>query len=138
MIKTTFDWLKCINTTKPPVESFTDKDWEVWNSYMIHRFLSQNPDYIEIVNYVQDFPPPEKKMIYSIYKEFIPKNNKWSKYIKSKGKQPNKDLIFHIKDYFECSSKEAKEYITLLDTKQINRILTNRGLDKKEQKNLLK
>jgi hypothetical protein len=133
-----FDWLKCINTTKPPVESFSDKDWEVWNSYMIHRFISMNPDYIEVVNYVQDFPPQEKQMIYSIYKEFIPKNNKWNKYIKSKVKQPNKDLVDHIKDYFQCSSKEAKEYINILASPEINRILTNRGLDKKEIKPLLK
>ena len=133
-----FDWLKEINTHKSPVESFTDKDWEVFNSYMIHRFLSQNTDYIEIVNYVQDFPPQEKRMIYSIYKEFIPKNNKWNKYIKSKVKQPNKDLINHIKNYFECSSREAKEYINILDTLKINRILTDIGLDKKEIKPLLK
>jgi len=133
-----FDWLKCINTTKPPVESFSDKDWEVWNSYMIHRFISMNPDYLEIVNYVQDFPPQEKRMIYSIYKEFIPKNNKWSKYVKSKVKQPNKDLVEHIKGYFECSSKEAKEYINILATPEIGRILTNRGLNKKEIKPLLK
>ena len=133
-----FDWLKCINTTKPSVESFSDKDWEVWNSYMIHRFISMNPDYLEIVNYIQDFPPQEKRMIYSIYKEFIPKNNKWNKYIKSKVKQPNKDLIDHIKDYFKCSSKEAKEYINILATPEINRILANRGLDKKEIKPLLK
>ena len=97
-----------------------------------------NPDYIEVVNYVQDFPPQEKQMIYSIYKEFIPKNNKWNKYIKSKVKQPNKDLVDHIKDYFECSSKEAKEYINILATPEINRILANRGLDKKEIKPLLK
>lgn len=133
-----FDWLKCINTTKPPVESFSDKDWEVWNSYMIHRFISMNPDYLEIVNYVQDFPPQEKRMIYSIYREFIPKNNKWSKYVKSKVKQPNKDLVEHIKGYFECSSKEAKEYINILATPEIGRILTNRGLNKKEIKPLLK
>ena len=137
-MKNIFDWLKAINTTKPPVESFTDKDWEVWNSYMIHRFISMNPDYLEIVNYVQDFPPQEKRMIYSIYKEFIPKNNKWSKYVKSKLKQPNKDLINHIKDYFECSSREAKEYINILAPTEINRILTNKGLDKKEIKPLLK
>ncbi len=137
-MKNIFDWLKCINTTKPPVESFSDKDWEVWNSYMIHRFISMNPDYIEVVNYVQDFPPQEKQMIYSIYKEFIPKNNKWNKYIKSKVKQPNKDLVDHIKDYFQCSSKEAKEYINILASPEINRILTNRGLDKKEIKPLLK
>ena len=133
-----FDWLKAINTTKPPVESFTEKDWEVWNSYMVHRFISMNPDYIEVVNYVQDFPPQEKRMIYSIYKEFIPKNNKWSKYIKSKVKQPNKDLVDHIKNYFECSNKEAKEYISMLAPVEINRILSNRGLNKKEIKPLLK
>ena len=127
-----FDWLKAINTTKPPVESFSDKDWEVWNSYMVHRFLSMNPDYIEVVNYVQDFPPQEKRMIYSIYKEFIPK------YIKSKVKQPNKDLVDHIKDYFKCSSKESKEYINILDTPEISRILNDRGLNKKEIKPLLK
>ena len=137
-MKNIFDWLKCINTTKPPVESFSDKDWEVWNSYMIHRFISMNPDYLEIVNYVQDFPPQEKRMIYSIYREFIPKNNKWSKYVKSKVKQPNKDLVEHIKGYFECSSKEAKEYINILATPEIGRILTNRGLNKKEIKPLLK
>ena len=137
-MKNIFDWLKAINNTKPPVESFTDKDWEVWNSYMIHRFLSMNPDYLEIVNYVQDFPPQEKRMIYNIYREFIPKNNKWSKYVKSKVKQPNTDLVNHIKDNFQCSSKEAKEYITLLDTPQISRILSNRGLNTKEIKTILK
>jgi len=105
---------------------------------MIHRFLSMNPDYLEIVNYVQDFPPQEKRMIYNIYREFIPKNNKWSKYVKSKVKQPNKDLTDHIKDYFQCSSKEAKEYINILATTEISRILTNRGLNKKEIKPLLK
>ena len=137
-MKNIFDWLKAINTTKPPVESFSDKDWEVFNSYMVHRFLSMNKDYLEIVNFVQDFPPQEKKSIYSIYKEYIPKNNKWNKYIKSKIKQPNKDLVNHIKDYFECSSKEAKEYIYLLDRPNISRILTDRGLDKKELKTILK
>jgi|TARA_B100000780_G_scaffold132951_1_gene93249 hypothetical protein len=137
-MKNVFDWLKAINSTKPPVESFTDKDWEVWNSYMVHRFLSMNPNYIDLVNEVQKSLPQNKKEIYSIYKEFIPKNNKWNKYIKSSVKQPNKDLSNHIKDYFECSIKEAKEYITLLDTSQISRILTDRGIDKKELKQLLK
>ena len=137
-MKNIFDWLKAINNTKPPVESFTNKDWEVWNSYMIHRFVSMNPDYIEIVNYVQDLPPQEKRMIYNVYKEFIPKNNKWSKYIKSKTKEPNKELIDHLRNYLKCSSKEAKEAITLLDTPEINRILSNRGLETKEIKKILK
>jgi len=133
-----FDWLKHINQYKTPVEKFTDKDWDVFNAYMVHRFLSMNKDYIEVVNYVQEFPPQEKKAIYKIYKEFIPKNNRWNKYIKSSTKQPNKDLVEHIKNYFECSSKEAKEYINILETPEINHILTQIGLEKKEIKPLLK
>ncbi len=135
-MKNIFDWLKAINTTKPPVESFTDKDWEVWNSYMIHRFLSMDRSLIEIVNDIQEIPPTDKNKIYSIYKEFIPKNTKWNKYIKSKIKQPNKDLINHIKDYFECSSKEAKEYLGIISKVEINNILASKGLDKKEIKKL--
>ena len=137
-MKNIFDWLKAINTTKPPVESFTDKDWEVWNSYMIHRFLSMNKDFIGIVNNIQEILPQDKKNIYSIYKEFIPKNNKWNKYIKSKIKQPNKDLVDHIRDYFKCSSKEAKEYIYILDKPNISRILMSIGLEKKEVTKLIK
>ncbi len=137
-MKNIFDWLKAINTTKPPVESFTDKDWEVWNSYMIHRFLSMDRSNIETVNDIQEILPTDKKKIYSIYKEFIPRNNKWNKYIKSKIKQPNKDLVDHIRDYFKCSSKESKEYINILDTLEINRILMERGLNKKEIKPLIK
>ena len=63
-MKNIFDWLKCINKTKPPAESFSDKDWDIWNSYIVHRFMSMNPDFIEIVNLVQDFPPTEKQAIY--------------------------------------------------------------------------
>ena len=137
-MKNIFDWIKEINSRKSPASSFTDKDWELFNSYMIHRFMSQNTDYIEVVNLVQEFPPQEKIMIYNVYKEFIPKNTKWNKYIKPKTKQPNKELVDHLKDHLKCSSKEAKEAILLLDNAKISRILTSRGLDKKELKQLLK
>jgi hypothetical protein len=131
-MKNIFDWLKQINYIKSPVKSFSDKDWEIWNSYMIHRFLSMNPNFLEVVNFVQDYPPQEKQKIYSIYKEFIPKNNKWNKYIKSNTKEPNKELVEVLTKYFSCSKKEAKEYIYLLDKQDISRILTSIGLDKKE------
>jgi hypothetical protein len=137
-MKNVFDWLKEINTTKSDPNSFTEKDWEVWNSYMVHRFLSQNEDFLELVNEVQKSPPQNKKEIYSIYREFIPKNNKWSKYIKSSIKQRNTDLINHLKEYWMCSSKEVKEYLEFLGNDEVLRILTQRGIDKKEIKALLK
>ena len=137
-MKNIFDWIKEINSKKSPSSSFTDKDWELFNSYMIHRFMSQNTDYIEVVNLVQEFPPQEKIMIYNVYKEFIPKNNKWNKYIKSTVKKKNPELINHLRDHFKCSSREVNEYLILLDTEEISRILANRGLETKEIKKILK
>jgi hypothetical protein len=137
-MKNVWDWVKQINSIKSDSSSFSNKDWEIWNSYMVHRIISMNPDFIEVVNQAQTILPQNKEQIYLFYKEYIPKNNKWSKYVKSSIKQPNTDLVNHIKDYFQCSSKEAKEYITLLDTTNISRILTDRGIETKELKQLLK
>ena len=100
-MKNIWDWLKQINSTKADPNSFSNKDWELWNSYMVHRFLSMNTDFLDIVNFVQKINPQNKKEIYSAYREFIPKNNKWSKYIKSKVKQRNKDLVEHLSSYWD-------------------------------------
>jgi hypothetical protein len=137
-VKNIFDWLKQINYQKAPVESFSDKDWELFNSYMIHRFMSMNRDFIEVVNYVQELPPQEKRMIYNVYKEFIPKNNKWNKYIKSKNKQPNIELLKLLSEYWECSQQEAKQYKDLLENDQILSILSQIGVQPKEIKELTK
>jgi hypothetical protein len=133
-----FDWLKEINYKKSPVDSFTDKDWDEFNAYMIHRFLSMNPDYIELVNEVQSFPPTEKQQIYQVYKEYIPKNNKWNKYIKSTIKQRNKDLIQYLTNYFQLSTREVKEYLQFLGDKEVIKILSQLGIEDKEIKKLLK
>ena len=100
-MRNVFDWVKEINTKKSPIDSFTNKDWDQWNSYVVHRVLSMNPDYLALVNEVQKLPPTDKKQIYSIYREYIPKNNKWSKYVKSTKKPRNKELIEYLKDYFK-------------------------------------
>lgn len=133
-----FDWLKEINSTKSHPDLFTNQDWDVWNSYMVHRFLSMNPDYIELVNEIQVLPPTNKKQIYSIYREYIPKNNKWSKYVKSNIKEPDKDLTLQLKKYFNVSVREVKDYLKILDKKQVQSILVKQGLEEKEIKKLLK
>ena len=137
-MKNVFDWLKEINSTKSHPDTFTNQDWDIWNSYMVHRFLSMNPDYIELVNEVQSLPPSNKKQIYSIYREYIPKNNKWSKYVKSSSKEFDKDLILQLKKHFNVSIREIKDYLKILDKKEIQSILSKQGLEEKEIKKLLK
>jgi hypothetical protein len=137
-MKNVFDWLKEINSTKSHPDTFTNQDWDIWNSYMVHRFLSMNPDYIELVNEVQSLPPSNKKQIYSIYREYIPKNNKWSKYVKSSSKEFDKDLVLQLKKHFNVSAREIKDYLKILDKKEIQSILSKQGLEEKEIKKLLK
>lgn len=137
-MKSVFDWTKELTGKKSHPSTFTEKDWGVWNSFMVHKVLSMDPNNVTIVNEIQQLPPQNSKEIYSIYREYIPKSNKWNKYIKSKTKQPNKDLTLHIADHFKCSIKEAKENIVLLDPSKIDIILESRGLDKKEIKKLKK
>lgn len=137
--KNVFDWGKEINQFKTPINSFSNEDWDKnWNSFVMHRLVSMNPKYIELANEIQSLPPTSKKEIYSIYKEFIPKNKEWHSYIKSKSKEYNKELVIEIKDYFKCSIKEAKEYIDLLDKQEIIIILNNKGIDNKDIKKLTK
>ena len=137
-MKNIFDWLKAINTTKPPVESFSDKDWEVFNSYMVHRFLSMNRYYIDIVNYVQKMNPQSKKEIYTIYKEMIPKKKLWLKYLKKESKTNTKKISEYIGEYMEVGLREANDYISILGKEGSKNILSSMGIEDKEIKKIIK
>ena len=97
-----------------------------------------NPNYLEIANLAQKFPPQDKSQIYSFYKEFIPRKKTWSKWVKSKVKLPNKELIELLSSYFQISKRESISYIEMLDKPNILRILRNVGIEEKEAKKLLK
>ena len=135
---TIFDWLKEITYNKSKWESFTEEDRKSFEPYMIHRFLSMNPEYIEFVNLVQTFPYTDKEKTYNIYLYMIPKNNMFFKYIKSSKKKKQESLLKHIANYFECSFGEAEEYIDILRESGVKSILTKLGVEEKEQKKLLK
>lgn len=137
-IKNIFDWLNQLTSIKSSPDTFSEEDWGKWNTYMIHRFVSMNPDYIELVNYIQTIPYENKKQIYNIYKEMLPKKQQFFRYIKTNKKIKDRDLLGHISKYFECSIREADSYISLLKKADIKEILTQMGIKDKEQKKLLK
>ena len=62
-MKNIWDWLKQINSIKADPSSFSDKEWELWNSYMIHRFMSMNPDYLDLMRHNRLCPKTRKKFI---------------------------------------------------------------------------
>jgi hypothetical protein len=135
---TIFDWLKEITHNKSPWNSFTEEDRESFNPYMIHRFLSMNPDYIDFVNTVQTVPYTSKEKVYNIYLYTIPKRDMWLKYIKSTKAKKQETLLKHVAVYYECSLGEAEEYVDILGNNGVFTILKKLGVDDKEIKKLLK
>lgn len=135
---TIFDWLKEITTTKTPWSSFTEKQQESFNSYMVHRFVSMYEGYTEVANYGQRIPYPEKAKTYKYYCHMLPKKNVFLKYVKSSRKKPNEQLLQHIAHHFTISLGEAEEYIELLKKAGVEQILEKSGVDEKEIKKLLK
>lgn len=131
-----FDWLNEITFNKSSWDKFSENDIKIFNVYMIHRYLSMDPNYIELVNYVQKFPQNNKQNIYSIYKGLIPKKKVLLRYIGSKKQQTNNDLINIFCSYFELSKREVIDYIEILPKNKIIDILSSLGKDEEEIKNL--
>ena len=137
---TVFDWIKAIIDTKQSWNTFTPDQQKTWNSFMIHRLLSMNPKYIEVVNYIQGLNIQDNKKLYEVYCWMIPQSkNTYSTYIKSNVKKlVNDEVLQHVAEYFECSTSEASEYIQLTDEKWLENILTSKGVDEKQVKKLIK
>ncbi len=133
-----FNWLEEITVKKSPASQFSQKDWDDWNSYMVHRFLSMNMSYVNIVNIAQEFQPTDKKGIYNFYKEILPQKKIWNKYIKNKSKKDTKELSKIISNYFKIGFNEANSYIPILGKESIIEILKSIGNEKKEITKLIK
>jgi len=137
-INNLFEWLDEIMLHKSDPQSFSQESWDKWNSYMVHRYLSMNISYIDIVNYVQKINPQNKQQIYTIYREMIPKKKLWLKYVKNENKRNLKQIPEYIAEYFNCSLGEAENYIDILRKHGVKGILWEMGLNEEETNKLLK
>ena len=135
-----FDWLNQITYNKKEWDTFSEEDHKSFSTFIINRFLSMNKEWIEIVNMLQQYTiGMESKDVYNLYKNLIPKEKKFLRYIKGKrDKKYNKDLIKILCDYFECSKSQVLEYIDLLSKDELKSVLRLYGKNEKEIKMLLK
>ena len=129
---TLFDWLKELTGKKRDWDSFSDKERESFNPYMVNRFLSMHEPFIELVNYVQTIPYTGKQKYYTVYCQLLPKKNVWLKYIKSKMKQPTTELVEALSKIYECSTQEASIAVMTLDNDLLEEILYKAGYQDKE------
>ena len=124
-----FDHIKNLHTKKRRWEDFNDEEKKSFNVFIINKGLSMNPNYLGIVNIVQNFTGLNQilsqKEVFNIYFKLLPNKFRFYKWIKGKKEKENKDKIEYLATHFKCSTKEAKDYLSLLDKKTINNIIKN-------------
>ena len=141
MSNTKFEnWLNKVNQErKEHWDKLEDDDKKTWSNYMVHRFLSMNPDWIEVLSEIQPYTQVlEPKQLYLALIGLIPKGRYFLKY--TKGKKSNKYeswLIDLLKEDFNSSIREAEDYCEILySTKEgrenIKYICEKYGIDKKQ------
>lgn len=129
-----FEHVKNLHTKGRQWDDFNDEEKKSFNVYIINKTLSFNPDYIDVVNYVQKFSSGNltPKGVFNIYFNFLPSKFKYSKWIKGSKNDKDKEKITTLATHFGCSTREASDYISILDKKTINTIM--KGYDTKINK----
>ena len=138
---TPFDFLKLVHNKKVNWDDLTEAEQKAWNTFIINRALSFTSDYLDIVNKIQSYTggqltPAE---IFKYYQSMLPSNFRFQKWIKgNKTKSFNPNMIEIISDYFECSTKQAEDYLNILEKNEIKELLKHIGMQDDQIKKLMK
>ena len=84
--RTLFDHITNITSVQNPKywDSLEDADKKTWSNYMVHRFLSMNPDWIEVLSEIQPYTQVlEPKQLYLALIGILPKGRRYLKYTKN-------------------------------------------------------
>jgi hypothetical protein len=118
MSKTLFDHINAITQDKDPKywDKLDESDKKTWSNYMILRFLSMKPEWIELIAdiqpYIQEAPP---KAMYLALIGLIPKTRAFLKYMKpATSDKYEKWIIELVAKKYEVSLSEAEEYVNIL------------------------
>lgn len=118
MAKTLFDHLNAITDKKDPKywDKLEDADKKTWSNYMILRFLSMKPEWIETIAdiqpYIQNAPP---RAMYLALIELFPKTRAFLKYMKpASAEKYEKWVVELVSQYYEVSQLEAEAYLEIL------------------------
>jgi|21_taG_2_1085346.scaffolds.fasta_scaffold00045_47 hypothetical protein len=144
MSKSIIEHINNITVNKLPADNYSESDWKSWSSFMVSRWLSMNSGLLELVNEVQSLNLTDKKQLYKLYSNILPKKKMFSKYIKAKKTDKyHPELITYLSKHFEVGKTEIKSYLSLLFREKrgilyIENILKTYGVDNKQIKKLIK
>ena len=136
---TLFDWLNQILLHKKNWEDFDETEQKTFNTFMINRFLSMSEDFVDAVNICQEHTfQMEDKDVYNLYKNLIPKQKKFLRYIKGKKDKYPKKLLQFLAEHFQVSQREIIKYMSLLTKQDIEYLGKYYGKNKKQIKEMMK
>lgn len=118
MAKTLFDHINAITQDKNPKywDMLEDSDKKTWSNYMIIRFLSMKPEWIEFIAdiqpAIQNAPP---KAMYLALIGLVPKSRAFLKYMKPASAEKYEGWVIElVARYYEVSKSEAEDYVHIL------------------------
>ena len=124
-----FDHIKNLHTKQRRWEDFNDEEKKSFNVFIINKGLSMNPNYLEIVNMVQNFTGLNQvlsqKEVFNIYFKLLPNKFRFYKWIKGQKNKKDKEKVEYLAMHFKVSTREAYDYLQILDKKTINKIIKN-------------
>ena len=138
--KTLFDHINEIRIGKNPnyFETLSDGDKKSWSNYMVCRFLSMQPEIVEIINDIQKYSGIlQPRDFYKVLIRVVPRGQKFYPYVKSKSEKYNSDLISLLAIHFQDSTRNVAEYISILTKSELEVIVKKYGFSDKQVKELL-
>ena len=110
MSKTIFDHLKGVTKDKIPWDSLSDGDKSSWDDFMITRWLSMKPEYVEYLNELQmyRYSGLYGKHYYELLRFSLPAESSYFKYIKKpKTSDLEKRVIEFFSNVYQISFRES-------------------------------
>ena len=124
-----FDHIKNLHTKKRRWDDFNDEEKKSFNVFIINKALSMNPNYLGIVNMVQNFTGLNQilsqKEVFNLYYSLLPTKFRFYKWIKGEKTKKDKEKAEYLAMHFKVSTREAYDYLKILDKKTINKIIRN-------------
>ena len=124
---TPFDHVKNLHTKKRRWEDFNDEEKKAFNIYIINKTLSFNSNYLDIVGITQKYSTDQisQKEVFNIYFSLLPNKFRFYRWIKGANNKKNKENAEYLAIHFKVSTREAYDYLKILDKKTINNIVKN-------------
>jgi hypothetical protein len=139
--KKLFDHLNAITAEQDPsyFNKLTEEDIKSWSNFMINRFLSMKPEWVELIATLLPLSQTlEPEQMYKLYINVLPKGKQYLKYTKGKSEDKYEEFIVElIKKEYLCSERQAVEYLEVLYATREGRenvkfICEKYGIDKKQ------